>query len=43
VRNRYLRHGHRAQETPEAVFTHVNAKSMELPPGGSFEPDPGQA
>jgi putative (di)nucleoside polyphosphate hydrolase len=40
-RNRYLRQGHRAHEQGDEPHERATGASMELPPGGSFEPNPG--
>jgi putative (di)nucleoside polyphosphate hydrolase len=40
-RNRYLRQGNRAQDSHDGNPDPVQNSTMELPPGGSFEPDPG--
>jgi putative (di)nucleoside polyphosphate hydrolase len=40
-RNRFLRHGHRLQETGNESQNFMQVGSgIELPPGASFEPDP---
>jgi putative (di)nucleoside polyphosphate hydrolase len=45
-RNRYLRSGQRVRDTDGGPSDHTQLHmglgvTMELPPGGSFEPDPG--
>jgi putative (di)nucleoside polyphosphate hydrolase len=39
-RNRFLRSGHRARDPGDGT-TDAASGFMELPPGASFEPDPG--
>jgi putative (di)nucleoside polyphosphate hydrolase len=41
TRNRFLRQGHRAHDPQEGPHERAGGTSMELPPGGTFEPDPG--
>jgi putative (di)nucleoside polyphosphate hydrolase len=40
-RNRYLRHSNRPRETMPAMHERSLGGAMELPPGATFEPDPG--
>jgi len=42
-RNRYLRHGHRTRDTGNETgrLNELNTPAMELPPGATFEADPG--
>ncbi|NBX20691.1 MAG: RNA pyrophosphohydrolase, partial [Betaproteobacteria bacterium] len=40
-RNRFLRHGGPRQRDGDSGFDRLQPNHMELPPGASFEPDPG--
>jgi putative (di)nucleoside polyphosphate hydrolase len=40
-RTRYLRHGGSRPREQDSGFDRLSAGRMELPPGASYEPDPG--